>query len=287
MAANSAKGRKTLTENQLMTKTRNELVKMLLNTSDGDVNPTNEPSLPPPSNNAFHNNDLISLLKPLIKEATQGLEDEIKLLRSEVMQLKEQLNQSVEEVKETMSVDAADRASFSETVVASKYSDVIKKSVQTVLQEDKLKSELILSKVDEKEHAQEFIAQLCEKINYHKKPVDIKRLGKKTEDRNRVIKLTLPTPFEARTFTARYMQEKDREDVPNIRIRPCRSTEEQKVFTKSNSKVYAMNKKASEANRKESFSLRPNGEIWRFYENDAGSWVRDRSWSLPEEEAEN
>lgn len=281
--------RKTLTETQLMTKTKNELVKMLLNASDDDVTLTKEliNSIPSQSLDTRVNNDFISALKPLIEEATSGLKEEITMLRSEVAQLKEQLNQGIEEVKGSVASDAAERAPFSETVTAAKYCDAIKRSVQTALQEDKMKSELIVSGVDENEEVQNFITQLCDKIQIVKKPVDAKRLGRKKDDRNRVIKVTFPSPFDARTFEARYFQEKDRDDVSNIRIRPCRSKEEQKIYAERRSKVFQLNKGAREANLNESHSLRPSGDIWKFFKNENGKWVRDRDWALNEEQTVN
>ena len=67
-------------------------------------------------------------------------------------------------------------------------------------------------------------------------------------------------------------------ELSSLRMRPSRTREEQSLFKRKSDEVFKLNTAAKNENKKESFSLRENGQIWRFTQNENGRWVRDKDW---------
>ena len=236
----------------------------------------------------FTDNDVSRLmlaLKPVIDDANKALHDGLQGLRDEVAQLKEQLK--------TLSPQ---RSSFDG---ANSFAHVVRQTVKDTFAEEKAHKEVIISGVEEEGRDPAFLTDLCHKLNFHSKPTAVLRLGnpknrvndnekqgndtKNSEKRPRLLKVTFPSQFEARTFRARYDEaKKDNVEVPKLRLRPGKSAEELKNYSEKKKLVTSMNKEAQEAEASHSFSLRESGEIWKFQKGDDGHWHRVKEWKEPD-----
>jgi hypothetical protein len=71
--------------------------------------------------------------------------------------------------------------------------------------------------------------------------------------------------------------------VKKIRCRPCRNRDEQARYRQQHETVRKLNSTAKDngVHDKESYSLRNNGQIWKFTERDNGKWQHMADWELP------
>ena len=235
----------------------------------------------------------------------KGIENELKRVNDQHGEMEEQLTQQTETIKRQQAsieklasapptnpnsiaaalVDAADENPRTSASSRPTFVDVVKKSVQTALQEEKSKCDVIISKVEEKGQDERFVANLCTKMNHDTKPTSVIRLGRKSETTNyhRLLKLTFSTNFEARTFRSRFdemKKSKSNKEFSGYRIRPGRSQEEQAVFRESSAVANRLNKQAKEAGDMCSYSVRDNGSIWKFEKRSDGKWVHISDWQL-------
>jgi hypothetical protein len=164
-------------------------------------------------------------------------------------------------------------------------------SIKYVLDNDKARSEVIIAKLPEKKQDTQDIDKLCADLNLSSRPTAITRLGKKEGQHHlRLTKVTFATPFDARKFLAKVDEvqrsdaETDDDDstAKSIRCRPCRNFEEQKRHKCSRRHVKKLNGDSRAAGvEDESFSLRQNGDIWKFKKMSNGKWTRVRDWVAP------
>ena len=134
----------------------------------------------------------------------------------------------------------------------------------------------------EKKSDDKDVLALCSKMNISTRPSSVVRLGKDEREGPRPIKVSFPTPFDARIFLskAEELRNDENESVKRIRCRPCRSTEEQVRYLKQKEENRKLNEnaKANGVHERESFSLRNNGQIWKYVKHDDGKWKRQTDW---------
>ena len=95
--------------------------------------------------------------------------------------------------------------------------------------------------------------------------------------------MSFSCPFDSRAFCHRVDEIRQTDpEVAALRVHPGRSKDEQKLFNKNANIVYKLNKEAEKDKTKVSYSLRDNGSVWRFEENDQGEWVCVQDWTLPD-----
>lgn len=160
--------------------------------------------------------------------------------------------------------------------------DVVRNSVKNAINDEKCRNEVMISKAEEKGQDEKFISDLCTKMNFDTKPIEVTRMGEKSETRShhRLLKVSFSTSFDARAFRSRFEQtKKTLKDIGSFRMRPGRSREEQEAFRKSNSLAHRLNKEAKDAKEKLSYSVRENGAIWQYKESDDGKWIRVPEWT--------
>ena len=81
-------------------------------------------------------------------------------------------------------------------------SEAMRKSLQSVLVDKKLISEMVISNVVEDGKDEEFLSNLCHRVGFKLVPKGCMRLGKKTDSGKRPLKVTFHTEFDARAFKA-------------------------------------------------------------------------------------
>jgi hypothetical protein len=165
------------------------------------------------------------------------------------------------------------------------FADVVSSSVRVALRDEKSKSEVVIAKLPEKKRDAKDVESLCKNISLTVKPTAVSRMGKEPKnDQPRPVKVTFPTPFDARVFMAKVSETKKQEDcnetVTVIRCRPCRSQDEQKRHVALSAQVKKLNQEAADSGHEgKSYSLRPTGEIWKFAKTEAGKWKRVTEWT--------
>ena len=158
------------------------------------------------------------------------------------------------------------------------FAEALRQSVKSAFQEEKVKCDVIISKAQESDNDTNFVSDLCQRMNFQSKPSNPHRLGK-IGSRPRLLKVSFPTAFDARSFIARYDQfRRENRDENPLRIRQSKTKEEQAVFSKGSKLAYELNTKARQDNLPESYSLRDNGAVWKFVKASDGKWRRDRDW---------
>jgi len=163
--------------------------------------------------------------------------------------------------------------------------DVVAKAVRSTLDDEKFKTEMIISNVNEGGNDSTFVSDLCSKIDCRSVPQEISRLGRKSDEHPRLLKVTFPTEFDARAFRSRFDQKKrESAELPNIRVRPSRNPEERAHFAKAAKVAKALNDQAKNSGASFSFSLRDNLEIWKFQKASDGKWKRVKDWKPPTED---
>ncbi|ELT95795.1 hypothetical protein CAPTEDRAFT_210712 [Capitella teleta] len=135
----------------------------------------------------------------------------------------------------------------------------------------------------EKKNDNKDLSALCSKICISVRPTAVTRLGKKDAAKlARPMKVTFSSPFDARTFMAWVGECKktDDDNVKGIRCRPCRSPEDQARHVALSVQVHKLNETARATENETSYSLRSNGEVWKFTKNANGKWKRATSLQI-------
>jgi len=151
-------------------------------------------------------------------------------------------------------------------------------SVQSALLEESAKKDVVINLPENKRDTAD-IEDLCQQAKVTVKPTAIARLGKPNPDRTRPLKVSFPSAFDARTFQSRidtYKESSTDEALTKLRCRPCRTREEQAKFSALSKEVKKLNEAANEG---ESFSIRQNGEVWKFIK-DNDHWKRAMNWNF-------
>ena len=220
----------------------------------------------------------IGSLRAEVKSLRDALDakEEVAVLSKEVMALRQSQSDGT--------LGAAATGSTGRATSKGDFAAVVRKSVQTAIKDEKCKCEVIISKIEEKGEDDKVIEQLCETLDFKTKPLEVIRIGRKEEDdssRQRLMKVTFANQFEARTFRAKYDEERqtDRDGLPKLRMRAGRNEDDQALFRKLKAQAHKMNADAKAGGDNASFSVRDQGVIWKFKKNGDGKWVRDRAWS--------
>ena len=202
--------------------------------------------------------------------AIDELTNECKLLRLENAKLTEQLTNP--------SHPPTMQAPYVAKDIPKSFADVVKASVQSVIHEEKVRSDVILINVKDAKQDFDDVKTLCADIGFPSNPIATQRLGKSQENRERLLKVSFGNAFDARAFQAKFNEAK-KDDNPRargVRCRPGRTKAEQDQYSKLNKTVHNLNVDSSDG---ESYSLRPNGQIWKFAKSDEGHWKRVPGWS--------
>ncbi|ELU15010.1 hypothetical protein CAPTEDRAFT_209156 [Capitella teleta] len=142
----------------------------------------------------------------------------------------------------------------------SSFADVVKTSIRSALEEDKAKQEVIIQRLPENNRDVADVHEICAKAEVIVKPTAVTRLGKSHPNRPRIVKVTSPSTFDARTFRFKVEESKATisDSFPNICCRPARTRDQQARHKTLGPEVYKLNQNAKSG--LESFSLRPNGK---------------------------
>ena len=156
---------------------------------------------------------------------------------------------------------------------------MVKTSVQSALDSEKTKCELIISRLDESGSDLENVLQIGESVSSQAKPVDVQRLGQKSAGTSRLLKVTFSSFSDARNFRLSFDKNKMTSDsLKSIKIRPSVDKEKRKLHKQKSNLVHQMNQEAKERGEHNvSYSLREDYAIWKFVK-DNDSWKRDRNW---------
>lgn len=231
----------------------------------------------------------IASVHALILEQNSTLMGEIKVLRDEVSSLRTELADIKSQPGSAAPLPTTNTPSPS-------FADVVKTSVQTVMKEEKVRNDVIVSGLEESATSDDDaeVTTICDTIDFSIKPIGILRLGKKKEkkgkeERPRLLKMTFPSSFDARAFRSKFVESTKPETSPfhSLKCRPGRTKEEQEHHRKRSDAAYKMNKDAKDAGDNASYSVRESGEIWKFVQNDNQKWIRERDWSEPADEQQN
>lgn len=225
-------------------------------------------------------NLLSDRLAELVTEKFQNI---VKPLIEEVEALKVQfakLESSLQLTKPQGEAPTTSPPSFAEIV------KTVKTSVQSVLIEEKIRNDVVISGLAECENDSDGVRQICDTLEFKTKPIDIQRLGSKGE-RPRLLKMTFPSTFDARAFRSKVSEAKkaDSSTLPKLRCRLGRTKDEQTKHRKLSQMTFNLNNEATKAGTNASFSVRDSGEIWKFEKNNEGKWTRDHQWSAPEDQS--
>jgi hypothetical protein len=243
-----------MTKDDLNKETKKDIIRMVLAAKDAHV-----------KSNASGNNNVQAALSALT-ECTQSLQKEIG-----------ELKENMESFHKILPSDA----NHATIAHPDPNPEVMRKALQSVLVGEKLKSEMVISNVEEDGKDAEFISRLCNQIDFKVVPNGCVRLGEKTNSRRRPLKVTFQTEFDARAFRSRCEQNRRAsDDFPNIRIWSCRTPTEQKKFAQSLEIAKDLNKAAQDNDAEYSFSVRENAEIWKF-EKTNGEWRQNKDWEPP------
>ena len=162
------------------------------------------------------------------------------------------------------------------------WTQVVKSSVRSALQDEQSKSEIVLLQMPEKKSDSKDLQALCSKLKISVRPSAVVRLGNDAKKGPRPMKVTFSTPFDARIFLTKAVELKNDEDdcIKKIRCRPCRSRDEQTRYLKLKAETRKLNEKARAdgVHETESFSLRTSGQIWKYARSADGSWKRVTEW---------
>lgn len=167
------------------------------------------------------------------------------------------------------------------------FADVIRKTLESSAENEQCKHELILSKAEETGDDGKFVSELCTKLDFMPKPREFTRIGKKIPARHRLLKISFPSHFDARKFKSSFEEIKKNDSaddvaLPNLRIRFNRTKEEHAAFKKNSDIAFKLNQGAKTKKENCSFSVRDNGELWKFQKEDGGKWRRVKEWSHDE-----
>ena len=227
----------------------------------------------------------LAAVRSLIQEHTKSLVDEIISLKAEVASLRASLD-AVQRPQ-----DHQDQP-LETTASKQTFSNVVKASVQSALRDECVKKDVVMNLPENKRDIDD-VNDLCHKTQVAVKPSSITRIGKPGKDRPRPLKASFPTPFDARAFMAKleaYKRDADIGDtLKKVRCRPCRTQDEQVRFSALAKEVHQLNEAVKSRGNAptESYSLRHNGDIWKFVKRDDG-WKREQDWVfVPSSSSEN
>ena len=179
---------------------------------------------------------LISNQTATIVAENKSLRDEVSSLRDEVKDLKVKLEALMGFCDYRSPSNTAESTDESNVVSPPPtFAEVVKKTLKSTLREESAMSDVIISKLEEKGEDRAVIAGLCQKMNCNVTPKETTRLGKKLTTQptaHRPLKVSFPTPFDARTFRARFAEcrKTGKEGIPDIRVRPWRNQADQARF---------------------------------------------------------
>ena len=218
----------------------------------------------------------LAAVQTLIKEHTKTLMDEISALRAEVKSLRSSFDAAQIRQSSVPIPSASDAAS------QKRFAKAVKTSVQFALRDEDAKKEVIVTMPERKRDVAD-VDDLCSKAEVTVKPSSITRLGKQETDRPRPLKASFTTSFDARAFMAKIEAYKKRDDpdstMARVRCRPCRTHDEQSRYTALNKEVRKLNESAKSNGLDESYSIRHNGEVWKFTKT-ADGWKRALNWTF-------
>ena len=203
----------------------------------------------------------LAAVKSLIDEQTTTLMNEIKILKDEVAVLKTEL----------AAIKTPDQPTSINNLAAEKLiiTDAVTASMDAALEEERVKKEVVILKLPERNMDTLDVNELCKNV----KPENLIRLGKINERRSRPLKVTFPSSFDARVFMSKIKEMRESNpDEFEIYCRPGRTRKQMALRRK----VFEMNQKA---NGGESFSVRKNGDVWKYKKTDDGKWVREPEWT--------
>lgn len=164
------------------------------------------------------------------------------------------------------------------------FADVIRKTLESSAENEQCKHELIISKAEETGDDEKFMGDLCTKLDFMPKPREFTRIGKKISARHRLLKVSFPSHFDARKFKSSFEENNrnvstDDAALPNLRIRFNRTKDEHATFKRNSDVAFKLNKEAETKKENFSFSVRDNGDLWKFQKEDSGKWRRVKEWS--------
>ena len=234
--------------------------------------------------NCFTCRMMPSLISDLV-QTVNSLKQEVSSLSLKYNELKAQ-NETLVTIIDAQSKkeSASDPSPTVSTPDPCTYSSVVASSVRTALRDEKARNDVIISRIKESANCQDTIRSICSKIEYAGLPNDVVRIGRKKEGRDRPMKVTFATSFDARRFCSRLNEKKgDSEDISEIRVRLGKTKSELDLYMKNKNIAINLNKEAKEKNENVSYSLRDNGEIWKYKKQDNDKWIKEADWAAPEE----
>jgi len=214
---------------------------------------------------------LIDNQSDMFKAEIKSLRDEVTSLRAELAALKRDTQPQLQ--KSSSIPLPTNKHTLEETVTA---------SVKTAFRDEKAKREVVLAQLPENKRDSKDVEALCRRLKVSTRPSSTARMGQATSERPRLLKATFPSEFDARLFLAKVeANNNDNNNADNapIRCRPCRTRNEQSRYLAVRDKVRRLNNNALENSLNESFSIRHNGDVWRFAKEN-GNWKRDPSWKI-------
>ena len=159
---------------------------------------------------------------------------------------------------------------------------VVKSSIKSVLESEKSKREIIVSRLPESSSTgtgggdSGIMKKICVDIGFPNPPVEVKRLGQQQTNLSRLLKVTFQSEFEARAFKSTYKTAKPvLPNLPKIKIRRNLDAEARKAYSKKAKVVYELNQDPSKtANGIVSYSIRDNGIICKFIRKLDAKWQK-------------
>lgn len=225
----------------------------------------------------------LEAIKALLDENSKMFLDEIKLLKDEVSSLKEELA-AVRDLHESATSNSVASAEASGPVHRT-FVDVVRKSMQSVINDENCKNDVIITNAPENVEDEKMILDLCKTLDLESKPIGNTRMGRKSNesDRERLLKVTFANSFDARSFRARYDDRRksgaDNDALMKLRMRTGRSKEEQVRYKRLNADAHKLNLDAKNDGLQVSFSVRDNGKIWKYVKAESGRWERATDWT--------
>jgi hypothetical protein len=214
---------------------------------------------------------LLTYVKAL-SENVEKLTKHVQDLQNENRNLHQQLMTQISDSREQNPVSTSSSTNILEEAVSA--------SLKSALREEKTKCEVVLALPENKQDTKD-IEEMCQRLQISTRPSALTRMGESsTSNKARPLKATFASHFDARLFLAKVGENNHNAENPAIRCRPCRSSKEQARYMTLRPQVKSLNDTARENGVNESFSIRQNGEVWRFTKRENGKWRRDVNWKL-------
>lgn len=245
---------------------------------------TSRKSLPSVMDLVPSHDQLQSALEPLLQEAINRLQQQLTAMQGQLKDLQDRMKSApVPQAADSLPESSPDEGASWTTVSSHRksFSDVVRRSVETALHDERCKQDVIISGAQENDD-KKFIDDLCSIMDFSTKPTSYRRLGEKGS-RPRLLMASFPSAFDARSFIVRYdnARKEKTQGLPVLRLRTGKNNNERAVFRKSATLAFKLNNEAREAGIEESYSLREDGSIWKFKKTDDGVWKRERNWTAP------